>query len=277
MMAFSNKIPEKKLAEITGRRFMLRYNDDGKARVLSDSFHRDDYFLVGVVNSGQYPLSVDFEDYHISEGEAIIISPGQIHASSEDYFGEGFALALAPELLTDKDLSAIIELQFVNRVIKLPESDLHDILDLYEILKRRIENIGEVELALVSAIKSIVIDNIKSVDSIIPYCYQRLAIRFRKLMEQHIRILKSPTKYAALLNVPGVYLNEAIKATTGKSVSNLIGEYVTILAKRELCYTRQNVQEIAYDLGYEDYSYFSRIFRLHSGMSPKAFRDKYLE
>ena len=276
-MTLCNKIPEKKLTELTSRRFILRYDNDGEARELSGNFHRDDYFMIGVVFSGEYSLSVDFENYHVSEGNAIIIFPGQIHASHTDSSGNGFALILAPELLTAKDLSAIKELKFANKVIPLSENDLRDIVGLHEILRRRKDNAGETELALVSAIKSIVIKNIKSGNSIIPHRYQRLAIRFQQLMDQHIRVIKSPAKYASLLNVSGVYLNEAVKAATGKSVSYLIGEYVTILAKRELCYTQLNAQKIASDLGYGDYSYFARLFRHHAGISPKAFRDKYLE
>ncbi len=276
-MTHRDKIPEKKLTDITDRRFMLRYDDDGEARELSGNFHRDDYFLIGVVYSGQYSLSVDFEDYQVPEGNAIIISPGQIHAPHTGCNGHGFALFMAPECLTDKDMSAIRELQFTDKVIHLPESDLRDIVGLYEILKHRKDRSGETESALVSAIKSIVIDNIKSGSPILPHRYQRLAVRFRQLMEQHIRTIKSPAKYASLLNVSGNYLNEAVKAVTGRCVSNLIGEYVTVLAKRELCYTRQNAQEIALNLGYEDYSYFSRIFRHYAGMSPKRFRDTYIE
>lgn len=276
-MTFSDKIPEKRLTEITDRRFMLRYDNDGEARELSGGFHRDDYFMIGVVISGQYTLSVDFEDYQMSEGNAIIISPGQIHAPHADRYGDGFALVLAPELLTDKDLSAIRELQFADKVIRLSESDLRDIVGLYEILRRRKENAGETELALVSAIKSIVCGNIKSVNPVIPHRYQRLAVRFQQLLEQHVRLIKSPNEYAHRLNVSGVYLNEAIKGATGHSVGNMIGEYVAMLAKRELFYTRKSAQEIAYSLGYEDYSYFSRLFRRHSGMSPTAFRSRYLE
>lgn len=96
-------------------------------------------------------------------------------------------------------------------------------------------------------------------------------------MERHISDIKGPAEYARMLNVSVGYLNEAIKVATGQSVGTMIGRYVTILAKRELCYTAKMAKEIAYGLGYEDYNYFSRLFRRYAGMSPRAFRGKYIE
>ncbi|MCM1036824.1 MAG: AraC family transcriptional regulator [Bacteroides sp.] len=256
---------------------MLRSEGDGSPRVMPGGVHRDDYFMIGVVYAGRYKLSVDFEDCQVSEGQAIIIAPGQVHAPQAGSRGDGFVLALSPELLTDKELAAVKSLQFTGNVISLPRSDLRDIVAMYEILRRRSGHCGDAESALVSAIKSIVIDNIEPSVSIVPHRYQRLAVRLQQLMELHIRSVKSPAEYADRLHVSGVYLNEAVKAATGQSVSSLIGRYVTVLAKRELCYTRRSVQQIAGDLGYEDYSYFSRLFRRYAGISPTAFRGKYLE
>lgn len=278
-MSTENKIPEHRLTIITDRLFMLRHNDDGAVREHAHCFHRDDFFLVGVIISGSQRLSVDFEKYELKAGNAIIIFPGQIHASETkpDMDTTGFALLLAPALLSDKDLLSIRELQFGNRIIELKENDLNDITILYDILKKRNQTAREIELSLVNAIKHIVIANINPDSRSIPGRHIRLALKFQQLMEQNIRTVKSPTEYAAMLNVSGVYLNEAIKSVTGKSVSCLIGEYVTTLAKRELCYTKLSAQEIAIHLGYEDYSYFSRLFSRHASMSPKRFRDIYIE
>lgn len=46
-------------------------------------------------------------------------------------------------------------------------------------------------------------------------------------------------------------------------------------AKRLLYYSQLTVKEIAHDLGYEDHSYFSRMFRKVTGVSAITFRDQY--
>ncbi len=272
-MSKSNRIPEKKLAEITDRQFMIRYNSINQRPHIS-RFHRDDYFMIGVVTDGHHSLSVDFKEYEMYKGNAVIISPGQIHSLNSHHDGKGFVIGISPELMTENNLLAIRKIQNHNQIIQLPENDLHDLSSLFEIIQRRNKEV-EVELALISAIKSIVIKNIKQPDSTIPGRYLRLVIRFQQMIEQHVYTVKSPTEYASMLHVSGVYLNEAVKAITGKNVSTIIGEYVTTLAKRELCYTNLTAQEIAINLGYEDYSYFSRLFKRFSGMSPKTFREKY--
>lgn len=256
---------------------MLRHNDDGEVRGHTHCFHRDNFFLIGIIISGSQHLSVDFEKYELKAGNAIIIFPGQIHASEPCMDTKGFALILSPELLSDKDLLAIRELQFGNKIIELKENDLLDIIQLYNVLKKRRQTAREIELSLVNAIKHMVIANISPDSRSVPNRYIRLVLKFQQLMEQNIRTVKSPTEYASMLNVSGVYLNEAVKSVTGKNASCLIGEYVTMLAKRELCYTKLSAQEIAFRLGYEDYSYFSRLFSSHASMSPKRFREIYIK
>jgi AraC family transcriptional activator of pobA len=50
---------------------------------------------------------------------------------------------------------------------------------------------------------------------------------------------------------------------------------VVLEAKRLLYYSRLNVKEIAYELGYEDHTYFSRLFKQNTEMTPLAFRRIY--
>jgi AraC-like DNA-binding protein len=70
------------------------------------------------------------------------------------------------------------------------------------------------------------------------------------------------------------YLNECVKAVTGKSVTSQIQQRVTMEAKRLLYHSNRSVKEIAGDLGFDDHSYFTRLFTKVVGMTPLAFRAK---
>ena len=56
----------------------------------------------------------------------------------------------------------------------------------------------------------------------------------------------------------------------------MIKNRIILEAKRLLAYTAMSSKEIAYELGYDDPAYFSRLFFIKTGDSPSGFRTKYL-
>lgn len=97
-------------------------------------------------------------------------------------------------------------------------------------------------------------------------------ITFRNLLKQHVEHSHSPSYYARMMNISLMYLNEAVKGTTGFSVSQNIQYEIVTRAKRSLIYTSKSVKEIAQELGFEDYAYFTRLFSKTAGISPTDFR-----
>jgi AraC family transcriptional activator of pobA len=100
---------------------------------------------------------------------------------------------------------------------------------------------------------------------------------FKSALERDFAIIKSPADYAKNLNISTPYLNECVKNTTGYSVSYHIQQRSILEAKRLLYHSDQSVKEIASELGYDDSSYFTRLFAKVTGMSPLAFRNKNLD
>ena len=47
-------------------------------------------------------------------------------------------------------------------------------------------------------------------------------------------------------------------------------------AKNLLTTTKRSVKTISYDVGYDDASFFARLFRQRTGMSPNQYRRQYL-
>ena len=105
----------------------------------------------------------------------------------------------------------------------------------------------------------------------------QLTQEFKSLLVQQMKTTKSPAAYAEKLNVSVSYLNEALKKLTGLPVSYWIMQEVMLEAKRLLYYSQLNVKEIAHELGYEDHTYFQRLFKQHMNITPLAFRARYRE
>ena len=76
------------------------------------------------------------------------------------------------------------------------------------------------------------------------------------------------------LNLSPKYLSDLLKQETGKTALELIHLYVISEAKNRLIEGNQSVAEIAYELGFENPPYFSRLFRKEVGMSPMEFRNQ---
>ena len=80
--------------------------------------------------------------------------------------------------------------------------------------------------------------------------------------------------YASDTGISGNYLSRLVKKSTGRSVGAWIDIVRIQRAKRLLSETRLPIIDIAATTGIEDQSYFSRIFKKETGLTPSAFRKK---
>ena len=80
--------------------------------------------------------------------------------------------------------------------------------------------------------------------------------------------------YAAQANISENYLSRLVKQSTGRSVGAWIDIVRIQRAKRLLSTTSLSIIDVAASIGVEDQSYFSRLFKKETGMTPSAFRKK---
>ena len=69
-------------------------------------------------------------------------------------------------------------------------------------------------------------------------------------------------------------LNGFCKKSVGKTSSQLILDRVLLEAKRLLTHADLNISQIAYELEFDDASYFSRLFKKKVGVTPEQFRKQ---
>ena len=97
--------------------------------------------------------------------------------------------------------------------------------------------------------------------------------KYNLLVDTHFREEHSVSFYADLLNKSPKTLSNSF-AKLGKSPVKIIHERVILEAKRMLLYTEKSAKEIAFEIGFEDPSHLSRMFKRHTGISPSAFKSK---
>jgi AraC-like DNA-binding protein len=81
---------------------------------------------------------------------------------------------------------------------------------------------------------------------------------------------------AAQLNISSRYLSDLLKQETGKTAMENIHIFLINEAKNRLKAQQQNITEIAYELGFENVPYFSRLFKKETGVSPNQFKKQLL-
>lgn len=102
---------------------------------------------------------------------------------------------------------------------------------------------------------------------------EALAVYFKNGLLQ-TQGLPTVSTLAAQLNLSPRYLSDLLKQETGKTAIDLIHIYLVKEAKNRLIGQELSVSEIAYELGFENLPYFSRLFKKETGVSPNQFKKQ---
>jgi AraC-like DNA-binding protein len=81
--------------------------------------------------------------------------------------------------------------------------------------------------------------------------------------------------FASRLNLSGNYLSDLLNKYTGKTTQEHIHLKLVDKAKAMLWSTEKSISEIAYDLGFEHPSHFTKLFKNRTGVSPKEYRNQH--
>jgi AraC-like DNA-binding protein len=100
--------------------------------------------------------------------------------------------------------------------------------------------------------------------------------RFTQLVEAHYKEKHTVADYADLMLVAPKTLTHTFKRMNLPPPNEVIKNRIILEAKRLLVHTNMTAKEIAYELGYDDPAYFSRLFFIKTGDSPLVFKAKYL-
>ncbi len=99
-----------------------------------------------------------------------------------------------------------------------------------------------------------------------------LVREFNFLVEENFRDHHSVSHYAGLLHKSPKTITNTFKKIGEKSPLQAIHDRILLESKRMLHYTKKDISEIAYELGFKSVQGFSRFFKRQVGNSPTDFR-----
>ena len=79
-----------------------------------------------------------------------------------------------------------------------------------------------------------------------------------------------------MLHITPNHLNALVQEILGRPAGAVIRDRVLLEAKRLLTNADMTAAEIAYELNFQDNSYFSRFFKKYAGVTPEGFRRQHI-
>lgn len=252
--------------------------------ITDKGIHRDSHYIFMFLQTGYAKMMVDFKIMEAEGAHIHCLLPGQVHQGLLANEACGWFVAVNVELVPEfiriafeESIGALNPLaldktwveQFNNFAQLLYSSYTEEMLSTKEgffIVKSLLN-------AYIGMFASYFLNESKPEQHKQSRALQ-LTRQFKILVRKEFKTLKSPSSYAEILNISPGYLTEAITRTTGKSALYWIHQEILIEAKRLLFFTSCTIKEIAYQLGYNDHTYFSRLFSKLEGISPLSFREK---
>ena len=257
---------------------------------------RQDYYTIGLKRNVAYKFFYGQQEYDFDEGVMTFIAPNQVMSLGENpnlnTKPTGWLLLIHPDFLWNTDLAKKIKnYEFfgysVSEALFLSEKEEHLIISLLEnISSEYASNIDKFS-------QDIIISQLTTLLNYANRFYERQFITREKLNHRilndfELALLNSlsddeleekglPTvqKIADKLSVTPNYLTGVLKHLTGQNTQQHIQNSIIKKAKEELTITNSSVSEIAYKLGFEYPSSFTKLFKSKTEMSPTQFRQSF--
>lgn len=229
--------------------------------------------------------------YDFDEGTLVFTAPGQAIATSRHVaYNEGWGLFFHADLLHGTHLATKInKYSFFyygsDEALHISDDEKTILRDCAENVKREYtQNIDKHSQGLI----------VNNIELVLNYCdrfYDRqfmtrgkvshdIVQHFEKLLLEYFAQdslveagLPDVRYFASELNLSPNYLSDLLKRYTGKTTIEHIHLQITEKAKLLLWGSNKSISEIAYALGFEHPSHFTKIFKTKLGKSPSEFRQ----
>lgn len=151
---------------------------------------------------------------------------------------------------------------------------------MFSLILYIVENYGSKELASICS-KALLVDPGRESQS--PYIMLKFPkdhfdaeiLEAQKWMETRYSEAVSIDSIASEVGLSPRHFKRRFKSATGESPLGYLQQVRIEVAKNRLETTLESMNEITWQIGYEDSSSFRRLFKKYTGLSPREYRDKF--
>jgi AraC family transcriptional activator of pobA len=246
---------------------------------------RQPYYQIVWITRGSGYYTIDLERYQMTDHTIYTIPPGRFHQFMPAGPLSGYVLSFNIDFLylaiegpgrpffeeTNTDLKRVN-----TYLLQRGDPALQNVLAE---IKREFESHLLLRLEILSGLFKVFLIHVKRQAATVRQeevsCHRtRLFNSFYAKLDTQFRTKKQVAEYANELFVSPSYLTEVVKKVTGYSASYHIQQRMVQEAKRLAMYSDANMKTVAYSLGFDDLSHFSKFFKNVAGMNFTEFRKK---
>jgi len=250
--------------------------------------HRHDFYLCVLFTKGTGVHEIDFNTYNVKPGSVFFLQPGQTHYWTFATIPEGFIFFHTQdfyELHFSK--SKLEQFPFFHSYkntpsLRLKENEIQEVASVFSAIKKEYQNdLLYKKQKIASLINTAYVDlaryysSLDHVSKTTSVSYVEKLNVLEKTIESNYKTEKSVTFYANKLHVTSKHLNRISKTMVGKTTTDLITERVILESKRLIVHSDNSLATIAELLGYQDYAYFSKVFKKSTNSTPFEFKKRY--
>jgi AraC family transcriptional regulator, transcriptional activator of pobA len=251
--------------------------------------HRCNFFQISLDQQSNYSLFVNDRELRTSSYAAYFVGRGKLVSwhSGQAREWKGYNVVFKPEFLyIGGDRSSFFKdfnfLRSDNEVpISLCPSDYASLADicekmLYEQGMRPADKniLQHYLLILIFSLKRLYEKQKKITVFEAAGRESSLVTEFEQLVNDHYLDFRKVSFYAEKLFISPKYLSQLTRNIYGKSAKQMIMERLIEESRALLFQTNMTVNQIAFQLNFEDVSHFVKIFRNFTGSSPSEYRRK---
>jgi AraC-like DNA-binding protein len=245
--------------------------------------HSHDFYLIMIFTKGSGVHQLDFNTYNIHPGSIFFMSPGQMHSWTLSDDADGHVLFFNSSFYSmDREERRITTFPFYNAAqlsaVKLSLSQLTIIYPYISLLQSESHIGSPFQHFIVRSILDSLLYKLFSFFPThqIPSTDISLITRIELLIEQFYKEHLPASAYAEKLNITTQKMNQHTRQFLNKTLTELVNERLMIEAKRLLAYSDKSVSEIAYEMNFNDNSYFNKFFKRMESETPEQFRKRFI-
>lgn len=254
----------------------------------TDVPHKHNFYTIVWARNACGKHYIDFREYDIKPNIVFFVAPGQVHQVITPHRPVGVVIMFTRDFLCKYN----IEEEFITNLgifagypgeppLEINEESSFRLGIYADEIKKLFENESRFRNdSLASWLKLFLIEcnkNLRERDDItntqLLETGSQLVRNFKRELEKNFYKWHMVSEYANVLNVSSDYLNNVLKNAIGQNAKEYIQNRLILEAKRLGVHTELSSKEIAYTLGFDDPSHFSKFYKKVSGSNFSDFRE----